>query len=156
MRFAPFFFVPIWDFHPRPVRVESPRMKVGIAQINGVIGDFPGNAKRLLQAYRECLEQGAELVVTPELSLAGEVRIDQEQRDPHCAFVEAAAMPELPMIVERFAMIADHHDQRAVCEPFVPEEIEQPSNLIVGFTQRGEVASLVSCPSRIGGELSGL
>ena len=37
-------------------------MKVGIAQINGVIGDFPGNAKRLLQAYRECLEQGAELV----------------------------------------------------------------------------------------------
>ena len=46
-------------------------MKVGIAQINGVIGDFPGNAKRLLQAYRECLEQGAELVVTPELSLAG-------------------------------------------------------------------------------------
>ncbi len=46
-------------------------MKVGIAQINGVIGDFPGNAKRLLQAYRECLEQGAELVVTPELALAG-------------------------------------------------------------------------------------
>lgn len=46
-------------------------MKVGIAQINGVIGDFPGNAKRLLQAYRECLEAGADLVVTPELSLAG-------------------------------------------------------------------------------------
>ncbi len=46
-------------------------MKVGIAQINAVVGDFPGNAKRILQAYRECLEAGAELVVTPELSLAG-------------------------------------------------------------------------------------
>ena len=46
-------------------------MKLGIAQINGVIGDFPGNAKRLLQAYRACLEPGAELVITPELSLAG-------------------------------------------------------------------------------------
>ena len=46
-------------------------MKVGIAQINAVIGDFPGNAKRLLQAYRECLEAGADLVITPELSLVG-------------------------------------------------------------------------------------
>ncbi len=46
-------------------------MKIGIAQINGVIGDFPGNAKRILGAYRECIENGAELVVTPELSLCG-------------------------------------------------------------------------------------
>lgn len=46
-------------------------MKIGIAQTNAVIGDFPGNAKRLLQAYRECLEAGAELVLTPELGLVG-------------------------------------------------------------------------------------
>jgi len=56
---------------PLPPVIAFPHMKVGIAQINGVIGDFPGNAKRLLQAYRECLEAGADLVVTPELSLAG-------------------------------------------------------------------------------------
>ncbi|MDX1680996.1 MAG: NAD+ synthase [Akkermansiaceae bacterium] len=46
-------------------------MKIGIAQINPVIGDFPGNAKRILAAYRECIEEGAELVLTPELSLVG-------------------------------------------------------------------------------------
>ncbi len=46
-------------------------MKIGLAQVNAVIGDFPGNAKRLLQAYRECLEQGAELVVAPEMALCG-------------------------------------------------------------------------------------
>ena len=46
-------------------------MKIGIVQINAVIGDFPGNAKRLLQAYRECLEKGAEIVISPELSLVG-------------------------------------------------------------------------------------
>lgn len=46
-------------------------MRIGIAQINAVVGDFPGNAKRILAAYRECLEQGAELVVTPEMSLVG-------------------------------------------------------------------------------------
>ena len=46
-------------------------MNIGIAQINPVVGDFPGNAKRILAAYRECLDAGADLVLTPELSLAG-------------------------------------------------------------------------------------
>jgi len=46
-------------------------MKIGIAQINAVVGDFPGNAKRIMAAYRECLELGAELVVVPELALVG-------------------------------------------------------------------------------------
>lgn len=46
-------------------------MKIGLAQTNAVIGDFPGNVKRLLAAYRECLDAGADLVITPELSLVG-------------------------------------------------------------------------------------
>lgn len=46
-------------------------MLIGVAQINARVGDFPGNAKRILQAYRSCIDQGAELVVTPELSLVG-------------------------------------------------------------------------------------
>ncbi|MEI7911453.1 MAG: NAD+ synthase [Verrucomicrobiota bacterium] len=46
-------------------------MKIGLAQINSVVGDFPANVKRILAAYRECLEAGAELVITPELALVG-------------------------------------------------------------------------------------
>lgn len=46
-------------------------MKIGLAQINSTVGDFPGNARRILQAYRACIEDGADLVVTPELSLVG-------------------------------------------------------------------------------------
>jgi len=46
-------------------------MNVGLAQINPVVGDFPGNAKRILAAYRACLDAGADLVLTPELSLVG-------------------------------------------------------------------------------------
>lgn len=46
-------------------------MKIGIAQINSDIGDFPGNAKRIMQAYRACVDAGAKIVVTPELSLVG-------------------------------------------------------------------------------------
>ena len=46
-------------------------LRIGIAQLNGTVGDFPGNVKRILAAYRECLDQGADLVITPELSLVG-------------------------------------------------------------------------------------
>lgn len=46
-------------------------MKIALVQINAVVGDFPANAKRILAGYREALEKGAELVVTPELSLVG-------------------------------------------------------------------------------------
>lgn len=46
-------------------------MKIGIAQINAVVGDFQGNVKRLFAAYLECMDAGAELVITPELSLTG-------------------------------------------------------------------------------------
>jgi len=46
-------------------------MKIGLAQINTTIGDFSGNQKRILAAYRAAVSQGADLVVTPELCLTG-------------------------------------------------------------------------------------
>ena len=46
-------------------------MKIGVAQLNATVGDFPANAKRIVNAYREALDLGAELVVTPEMSLVG-------------------------------------------------------------------------------------
>jgi NAD+ synthetase len=46
-------------------------MKVGLAQINTTVGDFAGNADLILNAYRKLVSEGAEIVVTPELSLTG-------------------------------------------------------------------------------------
>lgn len=46
-------------------------MRIGLAQTNSTVGDFPANAKRLVNAYREALDLGADLVVSPELSLVG-------------------------------------------------------------------------------------
>jgi NAD+ synthase (glutamine-hydrolysing) len=46
-------------------------MRVGIAQLNCVVGDLPGNAARILAAVAEARHGGADLVVTPELSLCG-------------------------------------------------------------------------------------
>ena len=111
-------------------------MKVGIAQINGVIGDFPGNAKRLLQAYRECLEQGAELVVSPELSLAGYPPRDlvfKSQFVPKCLQALdylAGEVKEVPLLVG----YVDHNDSGCPGKPF---------RNAAAFLHRGEIVAKV-------------
>ena len=46
-------------------------MKIGLAQINPTVGDLKGNLEKILNAYRELVAQGAELVLTPELAITG-------------------------------------------------------------------------------------
>ncbi|MCP5533745.1 MAG: NAD+ synthase [Akkermansiaceae bacterium] len=95
-------------------------MKVGIAQINPVVGDFPGNAKRILGAYRECLEEGAELVVTPEMSLVGYPPRDlvfKSQFVPKCLQALdylAGEIREVPLLVG----FVDHHHPGKPGKPF--------------------------------------
>ncbi len=46
-------------------------MKIAIAQINPFLGDLAGNVARMLAEAKRASEQGASLLVTPELSLCG-------------------------------------------------------------------------------------
>ncbi|HTP46388.1 MAG TPA: NAD+ synthase [Casimicrobiaceae bacterium] len=46
-------------------------MRVAIAQLNQVVGDLSGNAARILDAAAGGVRGGADLVITPELSLCG-------------------------------------------------------------------------------------
>ena len=46
-------------------------MKLAIAQINPTIGDLTGNAQQILSAAIQAANQGARLLLTPELSLCG-------------------------------------------------------------------------------------
>ncbi|EDX86706.1 NAD synthase family [Synechococcus sp. PCC 7335] len=46
-------------------------MKIAIAQINPTVGDLSGNAQRILEAAIQAADLGADLVLTPELSLCG-------------------------------------------------------------------------------------
>lgn len=46
-------------------------MKLAIAQLNPTIGDLNGNAQHILDAARLAANQGATLLLTPELSLCG-------------------------------------------------------------------------------------
>ncbi|HYE26371.1 MAG TPA: NAD+ synthase [Clostridia bacterium] len=46
-------------------------MKIGLAQINPTVGDFTGNAGKIVEFAQRARTQGAELVVFPELSVCG-------------------------------------------------------------------------------------
>jgi NAD+ synthase (glutamine-hydrolysing) len=46
-------------------------VKVAIAQINSTVGDLAGNADKIVEFSRRAAIQGADVVVTPELSLVG-------------------------------------------------------------------------------------
>jgi NAD+ synthetase len=46
-------------------------MKIGIAQLNPLVGDLHGNAQKILRFAEKAASQGVELLLTPELSLCG-------------------------------------------------------------------------------------
>lgn len=46
-------------------------VKVALAQINVTVGDLPGNARRIIEAGRQAHAAGAQVLLTPELSLCG-------------------------------------------------------------------------------------
>src|SRR5512146_1316969 len=63
-------------------------MRIAIAQLNQMVGDLPGNAARILDAVDAGRRGGADLVVTPELSLCGYPPEDLLLRP---AFIDACA-----------------------------------------------------------------
>lgn len=46
-------------------------MKIGLGQLNTIVGDFKGNAQKILSAYHRLCENDAELVVFSELVITG-------------------------------------------------------------------------------------
>ncbi|CAA2105753.1 NAD+ synthase [Variovorax paradoxus] len=61
-------------------------LKLAIAQLNFVVGDIAGNAEKIVDAARQAHAQGARLLLTPELSIAGYAAEDLFLRP---AFTEA-------------------------------------------------------------------
>lgn len=76
-------------------------MKIALAQINTTVGDFDGNAERILGFAARAHEQGANLVVFPELALCGYPPRDLVERPD---FVERCES-ELKRLSERLPPI---------------------------------------------------
>jgi NAD+ synthase (glutamine-hydrolysing) len=50
---------------------DDAKMKIALAQMNSIIGDFENNSAKILEYIARAREQNAELVIFPELSLVG-------------------------------------------------------------------------------------
>ena len=61
-------------------------LQLCIAQLNFVVGDMPGNARKIIDAARTAYGQGAKLVLTPELAICGYAAEDLLLRP---AFIDA-------------------------------------------------------------------
>ena len=69
-------------------------MKVAIAQISPIVGDFTGNVRQIRDAYEKAIDQGADLLLTPELGVCGYPPHDLVER-PEIYDRCAAAVAEL-------------------------------------------------------------
>jgi NAD+ synthase (glutamine-hydrolysing) len=58
------------DFYDA-IRLSAMTVKVALAQINSTLGDFEGNRLKIADFARRAAAQGADIVLTPELSLVG-------------------------------------------------------------------------------------
>ena len=80
-------------------------MKIALAQINTTVGDFAGNASKILEFARRAHAQGAALVVFPELALCGYPPRDLVEKPAFLDRAEAelqrlaAALPDIPALV---------------------------------------------------------
>lgn len=82
-------------------------MKIALAQINCTPGDLRGNQLKILHACRQAREAGADLVITPEMSLCGYLAEDWLLRRE---FVQAChqALTELTAQVHDVMLIVGH------------------------------------------------
>ncbi|MEO6896631.1 MAG: NAD+ synthase [Caldimonas sp.] len=78
-------------------------VKVALAQINAIVGDLAGNTDKIVDGARRAYEQGARLVLTPELGLCGYPPEDLLLRP---AFMRACA-EALDECARRLADLAD-------------------------------------------------
>ncbi|RYF78585.1 MAG: NAD+ synthase, partial [Comamonadaceae bacterium] len=67
-------------------------LQIAIAQLNFVVGDIAGNARRIVDAARQAHAEGARLLLTPELSIAGYAAEDLFLRPAFTAACDEAVL----------------------------------------------------------------
>ena len=75
---------------------EQSSFLIACAQLNTIVGDFEGNARKILEAARQAVNIGARLLVCPEMSVTGYPAQDWLLREDFCktaqAWVESLGM----------------------------------------------------------------
>jgi NAD+ synthase (glutamine-hydrolysing) len=78
-------------------------LEICIAQLNFVVGDLAGNAQKIIDASRTAYDEGARLVLTPELSICGYAAEDLFLRP---AFI-AACHDAVKRVADELAALKD-------------------------------------------------
>lgn len=87
--------------------------KIGIIQTFSLPGDFPNNLRSVVNAYRECLEHGAQLVIAPSTCICG---IDPRDLAARRSFLEqtkdcldalSRELGSVPLIVGAYTPMLD-------------------------------------------------
>ncbi|MCB1941683.1 MAG: NAD+ synthase, partial [Candidatus Accumulibacter sp.] len=86
-------------------------LKIAIAQINVTVGDFAGNAARILDFADRAREQGADLLLTPELALCGYPPEDLLLREDFSLACESE-LEALVARVQGIAVLVGHPERR--------------------------------------------
>ncbi|WP_291992039.1 NAD+ synthase [Candidatus Accumulibacter sp. ACC003] len=86
-------------------------LKIAIAQINTTVGDFTGNAARILDFAERARQQGADLLLTPELALCGYPPEDLLLREDFCVACERE-LDALVARVQGIAVLVGHPERR--------------------------------------------
>jgi NAD+ synthase (glutamine-hydrolysing) len=90
-------------------------VKVGLVQINPVIGDFAGNCQKVVQWSERAKKSGCELVIFPELVISGYPPQDLLER---CSFIQAQQqaidllLPRLPELDVLFGCFEQRQQDR--------------------------------------------
>jgi NAD+ synthetase len=84
-------------------------MKIAIAQINCTVGDLAGNAAKIADYAQRAKEQGADILLTPELSLCGYPPEDLLLRDGFYVACDKA-LRDLAKQVHGITVIVGHPD----------------------------------------------
>ncbi|MEF8699469.1 MAG: NAD+ synthase [Candidatus Accumulibacter sp. UW26] len=86
-------------------------LKIAIAQINVTVGDFAGNRARIVDFAQRAREQGADLLLTPELALCGYPPEDLLLRDDFLAACDDELIA-LAQSVQGIAVLVGHPEKR--------------------------------------------
>ncbi len=112
-------------------------MKIGLLQLNSTIGDFSGNISKLLDGYHKLSEEGADIIVTPELYLCGYAARDLFLRPD---FIEATKLA-LRTVAKETA-----RGEAALCVGFAERNDLRPGRPLwnsVAWLHRGQIVQTI-------------
>src|ERR1700675_1436749 len=107
---------------------------IAVAQINCILGDLPGNAAKILDCATRAKGAGAQVLVTPELSLCGYPPEDLLLRDGFFRDC-AAALDELAAALPAIKVIVGH-PQLANGKRYNAASVLQDGSILATYRKR--------------------